>query len=409
MFYYGHLENDRALAQDNIPAVLQQTVYDHVFVGGGLASLFAAYATLAEAKAAGIKLDVLVLAEQIKAPVTAGSHWVQQIEGMMVGRDAVSRFDDIRALLKDARNDLVNTVARENIDCRFLAGYEIKAKTDEDLNRFIAGALAGGVFESDEAAINSTTQKFRLSDYDHSLSVTSMGQANTPELLEGIARSITRMGGHVLTGVHYHNHTHAQDGGHADIETSRGRFRSRRNPFLATGALHATTLPDFHFAGRITYTGALVVGPLSDVDARAISAAPMAICDVNVNDDVFWGGLDPKNMLTVGHGDLDTEDDIPALARKLTEIANRILPDVTQKYPSTLSTGPLFTAENGMPVVGRMKDYDLATGWAGLGIVPAFAAAKAYARWYIHGDDAGLCLFESLQPGGFTGAPPPAP
>jgi glycine/D-amino acid oxidase-like deaminating enzyme len=48
-----------------------------------------------------------------------------------------------------------------------------------------------------------------------------------------------------------------------------------------------------------------------------------------------------------------------------------------------------------------MKDYDVAGGWAGMGIVAGYAAAQAYADWIVHGDDTNLKLFEEMQPGKF--------
>lgn len=383
-------------------------VYDRVFIGGGLASLFAAYVTLREAKAADRKLDVLVVAQEIKAPVTAGSHWVQQAEGMMAGPDNVANFEMIREMLKSARDDLANAIAAEKIECRFIAGYEIKAKTEKELLDFVDGIASNGVSRRGEVAVNSAHQVFRLAGYDHSVTLDSIGQVNSPELLNGIVTAIEQLGGHVLIGATYETHR-PQSGGERTVETSGGTFRTRHNPFLGVGALNARSLPDYHFGGRIAYTGAIVIGPLSDNDARKIADRPMAICDVNVNDDVFWGGLDPENMLTVGQGDLENANDIPALAERLAEIAERILPDVTKNYPSVLSTGPMLITDNAMPVAGRMKNYDIATGWAGLGIVPAFAAAKAFAAWYVHGDDGNLRIFEAMQPAGFTGAPAPKP
>lgn len=375
---------------------MQNIVYDRIFVGGGLASLFAAYATLKAAHDAKKNIAILVITDRIKAPVTAGSHWVQQAEGMMAGPDAVENFDSIRALLANARDALIETVAKESIACRFQAGYEVKSKSADALENFVRKASANGVFKTQEATGNSNEQTFRLPGYAHSLSVNSIGQVNTPELLNGIVGAIKKMGGHVVTETTYHSHKRSEEG--CTIITDKGTFISRNNPFMATGALHAPKLEGFNVKGNISYTAALVFGPLDTEDARVIADGPMAVCDVNVDDDVFWGGIDPQNMLTVGQGDLESADELPALENKLKAIAENILPGVSQKYPYTLSAGPLFTAANALPVVGRMKNYDVATGWAGLGIVPGFAAALAFARWYVHGDDRELKILESMQP-----------
>ena len=75
---------------------------------------------------------------------------------------------------------------------------------------------------------------------------------------------------------------------------------------------------------------------------------------------------------------------------------------ITKKYPPTISFGPILIAENRMPIVGRMKDFDVAGGWAGIGVVAGFAAADAYADWIVHGNDEKLKLFEAMQPGKFS-------
>jgi len=55
-------------------------------------------------------------------------------------------------------------------------------------------------------------------------------------------------------------------------------------------------------------------------------------------------------------------------------------------------------AENRMPIVGRSAEACWSGAWGGFGIVPGFAAAKAYASWIVDGDDTQLRVFEALQP-----------
>jgi glycine/D-amino acid oxidase-like deaminating enzyme len=65
----------------------------------------------------------------------------------------------------------------------------------------------------------------------------------------------------------------------------------------------------------------------------------------------------------------------------------------------------MLVAENRMPIVGRMKDFDVAGGWTGIGIVAGYSAAQAYADWVVNGNDEKLKLFESMQPGFFQPEP----
>lgn len=382
-----------------------EKIYDKIFIGGGLASIFTTYATLALAKEAGKPFQVLLVADEIKAPVTAGSHCVAFVEGL--AENGVKNRDAIQNLLRqDGREGLKSTINQEQIDCRYVSGYEIKARTSFELASVLENIAHGNrSFAKQDTIENSDSQTLKLEGYPYSISVKDvLAQVNTPELLHGLVAAIKKMGGEVITSAHYKAHDYTDDG-LCRVSTSEGTFNTRANPFLGTGALHQSALPDFYFKHDITYTAGLVVGPLSDEDAQKISAGPMAFCDVNFNDDVLWGGIDPHNMLTIGKGDLHSPDDLPALKQDLIDIANHMLPGITDKYQAVFNSGPMLTPENTMPVIGRMKSYDIAGGWAGLGIVAGFAAARAFADWYVHGDDAKLKVMESMQPKGFPGAP----
>lgn len=383
----------------------ENQVYDHIFVGTGLASVFAAYSTLKLARAENKPMDILVIGDQVAAPCSAGSHWVLQAEGMMSDQD-IPRLEDLKTLLRvDGRDALLATIRDEKIDCDLVAGYEIKARSKEELDAFIAQASQKGVFTIDEISYNGGNQTFNLPGYEHSISVSSIGQMNTPKLVRGLIDAIEHMGGTIVTGVTYKNHALEPDG-RFSIQTSRGAYHSAHKPFLATGALDLAARPDFPVPSKISYTGALVIGPLDEADARKISKGPMAICDLNVQDDVFWGGIDPNNKLTIGQGELASTDEAGELKDRLAKIAENILPGITEKYPHVLHVGPMMMTPNTMPVIGRTPTYDVATGWAGLGIVPGYLAAQAFAHWYVNEDDSRLKLLESLHPQAFTPATP---
>jgi glycine/D-amino acid oxidase-like deaminating enzyme len=53
--------------------------------------------------------------------------------------------------------------------------------------------------------------------------------------------------------------------------------------------------------------------------------------------------------------------------------------------------------ENKFPLVGRLPNFDVNGGWASRGIAGSFAAARAYAKWFVNGDEEDLKLFENLN------------
>ena len=61
--------------------------------------------------------------------------------------------------------------------------------------------------------------------------------------------------------------------------------------------------------------------------------------------------------------------------------------------------------ENQKPIAGRLKDYHVAGGWGGRGIVPGNGFALAYAKYAIDGNDSDLKIFEEMQPEIFGAKP----
>jgi hypothetical protein len=159
----------------------------------------------------------------------------------------------------------------------------------------------------------------------------------------------------------------------------------------------------------------VVIGPLSLEDARRVSRKPAAFSDTNIDErhDILWGGLDSENYLTIGWGELD--DGSPQardeLQRKILTLIERYYPGLLARYEPTInvSFAQMLRVKNELPVVGRLAHYDVSGGWGGFGIVPGFAAAQAWARADILGDDEKLRLFESLQPAIFNAGPAISP
>jgi glycine/D-amino acid oxidase-like deaminating enzyme len=379
-----------------------------VIAGGGMAGIFTAYQILKKAGEAGKKIDVLVLADRINAPCAAGSHAVLGMEGLYDDEADIKNRPQIFAMIKEAIKSMEQTIKDEKIDCRFNRAYEIKATDKETLDGAVQSMIELAGYPATSIKPNSKNQVFNLPGHDHSASIDCIGQVNTPELLNGLIDRIRHMGGQVIEGVRYEGQSKNKDGTYT-VHTNQGDYDTASKPFLATGAAHLNSLPEFKAADcEIIHTMAIVTGPLSPTDAARISKGPMAIVNTDLGGDVLWGGLDEKNFFTLGRG--DTKDASNESRERIrADILNQIetlYPGLLQKYTPTASFGAMLSPSNGLPVVGRMKNYDVAGGWGGLGIVPGWAAADAYADMVVNGNDKELKLFESMHPEVFS---PPAP
>lgn len=391
------------LLQGSQPA--PEYFYDKIFIGTGLSSLFTAYTTLKTAEEAGRDVDVLIIGNEINAPCAAGSHYVYELEGLM--EDDVPNRDIIADLLRhDGADRLVKAIEDEGIDCRLSEGYEIKCKSEDEMTAFMKDSAHKNIYRANEMVVNSDSQSFHLPGYDHSIRVNGMGQVNTPEFLDGMVKAIERLGGKIITGVNYQSHQVSGDG-HTVIKTDNGEFESDTVPYMGTGAIHQSKMDEFNFASTISYTGALVIGPLAPADFTKITDKPMAFADINIDDDVLWGGIDSKGMLTIGKGDLPSADLRDFGVQKLVDLTNDYFPGLIDKYPVNVAFGPMIITENKMPVVGRLATCDIGAAWAGLGIVAAMASSEAFAQSYIYGDDSKLKIWEAMQPVGFSGAGAP--
>ena len=374
---------------------VQETLYDRILIGGGLASLFTAYATLREAAQAGKKLQVLVLTKDIHAPSAAGSHVVNEMEGLMKAGD--DDFSDINTLLHAGLKNLSSVIAEERIECRYSTGYEIKTRSREELDSFSRNVTQKGIFRPEDMADNSNHQIFNLPGFGYSLYIDSIGQLNTPELLQGMTSVIRKMGGQIVEGVEYTGHGVCEYG-LVDVETNYGRFNSFNTPFMGTGPEHQTTLVDFDFGAAVHHVAGAIMGPLRDKDLIGIAKSSVAIADGDPEVEGLWGGVDPRRMMTFGWGAAGSREERANLEDRMLEKLDEFYPGLSKKYPPRFSHGAILQAPNGLPIVGRMQGYDVAGGWSGVGIVPGFAAATAFAKWYVNGDDSELRVFEDMQP-----------
>ncbi len=365
-----------------------------------MAALFTAYEILRQAQDASKKMDVIVLAEQFNVPCIAGNHIVLGLEGLYQEKAPIDNHAEICAMMTRSLKNLERMIAQEKINCRYSLSYEIKAEQKEILQKNLNNMVEKGLYAANSINMNSENQVFNLPGCAHSVLLDCIGQLNMPELLGALTIRIKNMGGQILEGVRYESQERDKDGTYT-IHTSHGDYHTNTKLFLATGAEHHKSLPEFSTAKcKIIYTMAIVIGPLSQEDATKISAAPMAMVQIDSGDDILWGGLDEQNLLTIGRGDTEdgsNENRERIRIRIMNQIEN-LYPGLSEKYSAVVSFGPMLSPSNGMPLVGRMEHYDVAGGWGGFGIVAGYGAAQAYADWIVNGNDEQLKIFESMHP-----------
>lgn len=398
-----HYENHRySRAMHNSPA-LNTNVNNSdkiIIAGGGMTALFTAYEILRQAQHTGKKMDVVVLAERFNVPGTAGNHIVLGLEGLYHEKAPIDNHAEIYAMMRRSLKNLERMIAQKKINCRYSLSYEIKAAQKEILHKNLDNMIEKGLYTANSINMNSENQIFNLPGCAYSASLDCIGQLNMPELLGALITHIKNTGGQILEGVRYESQEKNKDGTYT-IRTSHGDYHTNSKPFLATGAEHHKSLPKVAAAKcKIIYTMAIVIGPLSQEDSAKISAAPMAMVQIDSGDDILWGGLDEQNLLTIGRGDTEdgsNENRERIRIRIMNQIEN-LYPGLSEKYPAVVSFGPMLSPSNGMPIVGRMENYDVAGGWGGFGIVAGYGAAQAYADWIVNGNDEQLKIFESMHP-----------
>ncbi len=378
-----------------------------IIAGGGLSAIFTAYEICLQARKAGRDLNVVVLANVLNAPCSAGSHVVLEHEGLFGATLSARERKEISRLFRAGQAGLEHTVTREAIECSLSRGYEWKAQSRDALVGTMNDTISKKMYRSDEFDFDRTRQHFNLPGYEYSVHMDCIGQINMGVLVHDLTKRIRRMGGEVWECAQYVGQSRLPDGRYA-VESNFGTFTSFYKPLIATGAVHMNTLRGFAAETDVVYTMCLVAGPLDDDDRKRMASVPTAFSDTNLDGEVLWGGIDDKGYFTVGRRhipDASAEHRTDAQA-DLVQFIDGLYPGLTEKYPARGSFGAMLVAKNHLPVVGRMENFDVMGGWAGEGIVPGYAAAQAYASWVLYGEDHDLKIFESLQPAGtFTTTP----
>ena len=392
-----------------------ETVYDKVIVGGGIAALVTAYECLRTARENGAPIPrIIVLAKELNAPAKASSNITLGIDGFEDSPDHVGS-QQIKTMMLAATQRLQSIVQDENIECRLSMGYQLLASdsrnpmtekpvtAQESMTRTLAFLASHfGYKSSDFYPLKNPSEHIGFGGFTEVWETQTIGQINTPELLRGLIKAITKMGGEVREGVAYENHTTVS--GQTILNTSHGVYKSSAVPLLATGAVH---LKSIGLPIEPLYAGALHV-KLSSEDQRKLrpGGKPIAFCDTNISGDVFWGGLDSTGVLTIGFGEIAGLKDQAVYDRArdglndaLRERFHKLLPTLYGKYDNVMSFsfGPQAMTQNKFPIVGRLPNYDVSGGWCTRGIVGSVAAAQAYARMFVLGDDKSLKIWEDLN------------
>ncbi len=365
--------------------------FDIAVVGGGMAAIM----TAVRLQEAGHK--TVIIADRINSPALAGSQIVRGVEGAF--EEGGIQSAELDSMLRNGQQWMEDAIEKNGIDCRFTRGYEIKGISEEQLATRAKNNVAKNIYSDGEIVDNTANQIIQLPGYSNSVRMECAGQVNVPEMLDGMLEHYQKLGGEVALGVKYNDHGYSDKNG-SQIQTSEGTIFTRDKPVIATGARHMASMNDFPAKSDLFYTMAMTFGPLSDEDAKKYTSGPVAFCNVTPDQNMLWGSIDSKNMLTLGFGDTTNPDDRAQIERELLAEAEGFFPGITEKYKPETLFGEMMCTANLMPVVGETDRAYLATGWGGRGIVPAAAAANAIEK-AIGGDRSELKIFEDLQPGAF--------
>jgi glycine/D-amino acid oxidase-like deaminating enzyme len=378
-------------AFQKVSSTLSGKSYDVPVIGGGMAAIM----TAIRLQEAGLK--TILVADRINSPALAGSQIVRGVEGAF--EEGGNQSAELDSILRNGQQWMEDTIEKNGIDCRFSRGYEIKGISEEQLATRAKNNVAKNIYRDGEIVDNTNSQTIQLPGYTNSVRMECAGQVNVPEMLEGMLEHYQKLGGEVALGVKYTDHSFSEQFG-AQIDTTAGTFHANNKPVIATGARHMAGMEDFPVKSDLFYTMAMTFGPLSDEDAQKYSSGPIAFCNVTPDQNMLWGSIDSKKMLTLGFGDTTNPDDRAKIEQELLAEAEGFFPGLTEKYKPEALFGEMMCAANYMPVVGETSRSYVVTGWGGRGMVPAAAAAGAIEK-AIGGDRAELKVFEDLQPGAF--------
>ena len=373
---------------------MSSPLYDKIIVGAGVAGLASAYEVMAAAKAAGRSMKLVVLTDKINSPSAAGTHLLSGLDGFELDQ-IVPNTDEVCDLVRIGLDRIGEIVSRHRIDCRYDLFYQLIAPTPSQNAEVAAfhsarhGYRAGTFHELSDLSL-----RVRLDGYNYSLATTTIGQINGVEFLHGLTRAIREMGAEVIEGARYEGHTRSASS--VVVKTAIGDFTTLTPPLMAGGPHLMSRMPGLPVPITPIYTMAAHV-ELTPDDAKRICTRPTAFFSSTKS--YLWGSLDEKNVLTFGHGICESPDGRQLLETNLRATFRRILPELSGAYESELafSFDAMACTANQLPIVGRLKDYDVMTGNCGRGFAQSFGEARAFASWIVNGDDRHLCLFESLN------------
>ena len=335
------------------------TQYDVAIMGGGLSAILLAYRLQKNAADEGRDAKILLLADRVNSPALAGTQIVRGIEGFF--EPGQKQPENVDRLLREGQDWLENTIKNAGIECRLSQGYEIKGLSAEQLDARRQSNEAKNIYRRGEIVDNTDSQTLNLAGYPASVRMDCAGQVNAPELLDGLLNEYKKLGGTVVLDEKYLDHSYNDRNG-AVIETTAGRFQCKTKPVIATGAKHMAGMNDFPVESDIVYTMAMTIGPMREEDARAISKGPVAFCNVTDDQNMIWGSIDSKNMLTLGYGELTGPAGRAALEKELRGYLEEFFPGLADKYPPKTTFDGIMYTPNLMPVVGETERSYLMTG-----------------------------------------------
>jgi glycine/D-amino acid oxidase-like deaminating enzyme len=373
-----------------------QPIFEKIVVGGGIAGLWSAYEILRIAQDTGKPLPkVVLLTDKIHAPTAAGSNLSRGIDGYEEGSHAHAPM--VQQLVRDAMAQVGRIVAVEQIACRWNMGSQLLGDSQQAIDGVKVFLVNQFGYQPNELKDLEANDMLKFPGYARGIYTDAIGQINVPELQVGLIKAIARLGGQVIVGAAYQDQQFG-DNGITHVLTANGAtYETKSAPLLATGAHHMAHLG---LPVSALYTAVIHI-PLDVEDVKKIlpNCNPMAFSDTKLDGDVFWGSLDNKGVLTIGFGETDNPHDADRLRQALLNKFGQMFPDFAETYAGKISYS--FNAQtmtkNGFPLVGRLGAFDINTGWCTRGIVSSLAAATAYAKYFILGDDKDLKLFEALN------------
>lgn len=383
--------------------VFQSGLYDQIIVGGGPAGVFTASRIMELAHQSGKPLSLLLITDYPNVPCTAGSHLAAESEGFY--EDDFPNRAEVIALHHKARQDLYDAIAAQKIDCRLHTGYEIKARNKSDLGETIGMLVENGLYKPQDLGERSAQHGYVIKTHPHSVTLNGCAQVNSQELLVAMRERAQELGSHEMVGVHYLGHKKTEDNTFR-IETDSGLYISKRPPIIATGASHQHTLPWLPFQRRIYHTMAATIGPVQEKDARLYSpSGPMAFRESNFKTDFMWGGIDEKNEITFGMGDIPEKTLAPSLKNELLARFNAMHPGLLKAYQPQFHLGTVMETANKLPVTLDLGHCIIVGASSSWGLIPSYASAGATAKKVVFNDDRDLKLLQSIHDEGRKAAP----